>query len=110
MRTRETTSSLSLDHDQTHPVDDCSPPRRRELLARRAARCRCRRLDHAHSDVYDHWWHRSRAALPSRTSVAPLLVALLLAWSKAAVAQTITVSANPAALKITAAVAGSEPI
>jgi hypothetical protein len=45
----------------------------------------------------------------SRSRVAPLVGALLLVGSRVAVAQTITVSGNPPALKITAAVAGSQP-
>jgi hypothetical protein len=45
----------------------------------------------------------------SRWRVAPLVGTLLLIVSRVVVAQTITVSGNPPALKITAAVAGSEP-
>lgn len=47
--------------------------------------------------------------LLSRPSINPLLAALLLLGSRAAVAQTITVSGNPTALKITTAVTGSQP-
>jgi hypothetical protein len=45
----------------------------------------------------------------SRWRVAPLVGTLLLIGSRVVVAQTITVSGNPPTLKITAAVAGSEP-
>ena len=41
--------------------------------------------------------------------VVSVIAALLLSGSRAAFAQTISVSGNPAALKITAAVAGSQP-
>jgi hypothetical protein len=45
----------------------------------------------------------------SRPSIFSLLAALVLLPGTAAVAQTITVSGNPAALKITSAVTGSQP-
>ena len=41
--------------------------------------------------------------------IASVLAALLLSGSRAVFAQTIAVSGNPAALKITAAIAGSQP-
>ena len=45
----------------------------------------------------------------SRTSVAPLIAALLLIGSRVAAAQTMAVSGNPGALRITTAVPGSQP-
>ena len=48
-------------------------------------------------------------ALLNRFKVASVFAALLLPGSRAVFAQTLAVSGNPAALKITAAVAGSQP-